>query len=107
MSVAGKFPNYGDAIKVMVTAQPVMPVCLSGGCAHSVVSLPVCLSMTQKPSVANVTSTNRVHDVAKPVQTTPSARSLPTALSVMPVLPILESRNPVRRVGRRPNVLPE
>ena len=46
MSVAGKFPNCGDAIKAMVTAQPAMPECLSGGCAHDVVSLPVCLSTT-------------------------------------------------------------
>ncbi len=38
--------------------------------------------MTQTPSVVSATLTNRVHDVEKPVQTTTSARSLPTALRV-------------------------
>ena len=63
--------------------------------------------MTQTPSVVSATSTNRVHDVEKPVQTTTSARSLPTALSVSPALPISKNQSPARCVGKHLNVLPE
>ena len=38
MSVAEKSPNCGDAIKGTATVQLAMLVCLSGGCAHDVVS---------------------------------------------------------------------